>query len=45
MLIFIGVVGFVVIVLVVAGMILITPYGTVSVDDPDSQGSELSGAR
>jgi len=39
--ILVGIVGMVVIVLVVAGMILITPYGTVSVDDPDSQGSEL----
>ena len=44
MTILIGSVGMVVIVLVVAGMILITPYGTVSVDDPDSQGSELHGA-
>ncbi len=41
MTILIGSVGMVVIVLVVAGMILITPHGTVSVDDPDSQGSEL----
>ena len=41
MTIFIGIIGIVVTVLVVAGMILITPYGTVSVDDPDSQGSEL----
>lgn len=44
MIVFIGIVGVAVTVMVAIGMVLITPYGTVDVDDPD-QGSELSSSR